>query len=121
VGGTKSCKEASPQPYPIHPRTRQKKKRRRKILILSHKAITRRSRRRDEKGPKENYEVVYGMREGKIRDQTRHREKILLPTQTSLCVKLKTPTKHKLKTTSSYKQMTIMREIPNHIYSGTER
>jgi hypothetical protein len=83
-----------------------------KILILSCKDITRRSRGRDDKEPKEKYEVFYGRREGKIRDQTRLREKKLLTTQIFpvLCVKLKTLAKnHKLKTNPSCRKMTIMR------------
>jgi hypothetical protein len=53
---------------------RAKKIRRRQILILSYKAISRNSRRRDEKEPMGSSTVVYGKRGCKVRDETRPRE-----------------------------------------------
>jgi len=109
-------------PYPSQDKT--KRIRRRQILILGYKAITQRSRTRDEKEPSETSKVGHGKRECKVRDETRPSEKKILPTQSllALCVKLKTlATNHRMKTTLSYRKITIMRKTPNHIYSGTER
>jgi hypothetical protein len=108
-------------PYPSQ--DKDERIRQRYILVLSYKAITQISRR-DEKEPKENSNVVYGKREHKVRDQTRPRENIFLPTQSllALCVKLKIPTiNHRLKTTLSYRKVTIMRKTTNHIYSRITR
>jgi hypothetical protein len=65
-------------PYPSQ--DKYKRIRKRNILTLNYKSITQRWRR-DEKEPKENSKVVYGERECKVRDETRPREKKILPTQ----------------------------------------